>query len=171
MKILGTIATVVIASLFATPCALADDSAVRQTLLNYVEVFNEKEANKIGEFWTENGTHTDRETGQRTEGRDAIQADITEVMKERSDIKLSATIDRLKFVTPDVASVEGETIVVLSDAEPIVSAFNAILVHQGDKWLLDSIEEMPLPQPPSSTAALKELEWLIGDWVDDSGEV
>ena len=44
-------------------------------------------------------------------------------------------------------------------------------MHQGDKWLLDSVEEMPLPQPGSSTDALKELEWLIGDWVDESGDI
>ncbi len=154
-------------------CAMvnADEAAIKKTLSEYVDVINQQATEKVGSFWTENGTHTDRETGERTEGRNAIQADITEVLKSQANLKLSAKIDRLRMVTADVASVEGETTVVFADAEPVVSSFKAILVHQGDKWLLDSIEEMPLPQPSSAANALTELEWLIGDWVDESGEV
>ena len=170
MKKSFSIALSLCASFMAPPFVLADEAAVRKTLGEYVDVFNQKAADKVGGYWTEEGTHTDRETGERTEGRVAIQADMTKVFSEQSDCKLSATIDRIKFITPDVASVEGETTVVLSNAEPIVSAYKAIVVHQGDKWLLDSVEEMPLPQPTSSTDALKELDWLIGDWVDDSGD-
>lgn len=167
MKTTLNLVCVLLVSFMALPTAAADEAAVRETLREYVELFNQKAADKVGAFWTEKGTHTDRETGERTEGRDAIQADITEVLKEGSDMKLSAKIDRIKFITPQVASVEGETTVVLSDAEPVISTFTAILVHEGEKWLLDSIEEMPLPQPVTSTDALKELEWLVGEWVDD----
>ena len=39
------------------------------------------------------------------------------------------------------------------------------------KRLLDTVEEMPLPQPASTADALKNLEWLVGEWVDDSGDV
>jgi uncharacterized protein (TIGR02246 family) len=161
--------------LFASNAALttlhADEAAVRKTLAEYVNVFNQKQAGKVAGFWTEKGTHTDRETGERTEGRDAIQADIAQVLKEQTDLKLSATIERIRFITPDVASVEGRTTVVVGDAEPLISTYTAIVVHEGDKWLLDTIEEMPLPQPASSTEALKELEWLVGEWVDESADV
>lgn len=171
MKMMGTVLIVLVVAFATNPRSHADEAAIRQVLAEYVDVFNHKEASKVGQFWTETGTHVDRETGERTSGRNAIQADITEVMQEERGGKLSATIERLKFITPDVASVEGETTVVLSDEAPLVSAFTAIVVHQDDKWLLDSIEEMPLPQPPSSAEALKELNWLIGEWVDDSDDV
>ena len=171
MKKSSSIAFALAASFLAAPLVRADEGAVRRALAEYVDVFNQKAAEKVGAYWTEKGTHTDRETGERTEGRSAIQADMTRVFNEQADCRLSATIDRIKFVTPDVASVEGETTVVLSDAEPIISTYTAIVVHQGDKWLLDTVEEMPLPQPATSTDALKELEWLIGEWVDDSGDV
>ncbi len=171
MKMIGS-GVFALAAMMVIPLnARANETDVRKMLADYVDVFNQKGAEKVGQFWTENGTHTDRETGKRTEGREAIQKDIAEVMKDESGIKLSATIERLKFITPVVASVEGETTVVLSDAEPVVSAYTAIVVHQDGKWLLDSIEDMPLPQPASSTAALKQLQWLIGDWVDESGDV
>lgn len=170
MKKIPATTIAILASCFAVPLTNADEAAVRKTLAAYVEVFNQKAADKVAAFWTEKGTHTDRETGERTEGRAAIEADMTAVMSEQSECKLSATIDRIRFITPDVASVEGETTVVLSDAEPVVSTYTAIVVHQGDKWLLDTVEEMPLPQPASPRDALKELEWLVGDWVDDAGD-
>jgi uncharacterized protein (TIGR02246 family) len=149
----------------------ADEAAVRQTLSDYVGVFNAKAADKVAEFWTENGTHTDRETGQRTVGRDAIQADMAKVLSELSDTKLSATVDSVRFITPDVARVEGETMLSTIGIEPIVSGFSAIVVRQNDKWLIDSIEEMTLPEPESAADALQELDWLIGKWVDESDDV
>lgn len=148
-----------------------DEAAVRKTLSDYVDVFNQKAVDQIGRFWTASGTHVDRETGERTEGRDAIQADLTEVLTTQPNIRLSAKIDRFKMVTATVASVEGQTTVVLNGADPIVSAFTALMVYEGDRWLLDSIEEMPLPQPEKPSDALSELQWLIGDWVEDSGDL
>lgn len=151
--------------------ASADEAAVRKTLASYVEVFNSKAAERVGSFWTENGSHTDRVTGFRTEGRAAIQADITEVLKSPVAMKLSATVDKFRLVTADVARVEGETTVVMAGSDPMTSSYIAILVKKGDQWLLDSIEEMSLQQPASTIEALKDLAWLIGDWVDDSGDV
>ncbi len=169
MKIRHSVAVLFLLSTVGVPFVDADEGAVRKTLTEYVDVFNQKTAEKIAGFWTENGTHTDRQTGQRTAGREAIQADVMKLMKEGSDFKLSATITGIRLITADVASVEGETTVVISDADPLVSKYTAILVRQGDKWLLDTVEEMPLPQPASTADALKELEWLVGEWVDDSG--
>ncbi len=170
MKKSGIISFVLFAGLLNCCLASADEAAVRKTLGDYVDVFNQKAVDKVAEFWTKNGTHTDRETGERTEGRAAIQADIAAILKDSSGMKLSATIDHIKLITPDVANVEGETTVVVSDTDPIVSKFTAILVRQGDRWLLDSIEEMDLPYDSSAANALKQLEWLIGEWVDDAGD-
>lgn len=168
---LTSIALAVFATFFVVPSINADEASVRKVLAGYVEVFNQKAADKVAGFWTEKGTHTDRETGERTEGRQAIQADMAKVFESSGDMKLSAKVDRFKMVTSNVASIEGQTTVVLAEGDPIVSSFIAILVHEGDKWLIDSIEEMPLPQPTSAAGALKELEWLLGEWVDDSGDV
>lgn len=151
--------------------AHADEAAITRSLTDYVAVINAKEADRIGSFWTENGTHTDRETGLRIQGRDAIQADIAEVLKNAGEMKISAQVDSVKLVTDNVARVDGETTLVTADALPVVTAFSALLVRSGDKWLIDSIEEMSTPQPASTAEALQNLEWLIGNWVDESGDV
>ena len=171
MHKLTAIALTLFATLFFVPSTNADEASVRKVLAAYVEVFNQKAADKVAGFWTEKGTHTDRETGERTEGRQAIQADMAKVFESSGDMKLSAKVDRFKMVTSNVASIEGQTTVVLADGDPIVSSLIAIMVQQGDTWLIDSIEEIPLPQPTSTAAALKGLDWLIGEWVDDSEDV
>lgn len=166
-----SITLILLVTLFVVPSIKADEASVRKVLAEYVEVFNQKSADKVAGFWTEKGTHTDRATGERTAGRQAIQADMAKVFESARNMKLSAKVDRFKMVTSNVASVEGQTTIAIADGEPIVSSFIAVLVHEGDKWLLDSIEEMPLPQPASPAIALKGLEWLIGEWIDDSGDV
>lgn len=158
-------------AVFAGGSVLADEAAITKSLSEYVAVINAKDAAKVGSFWTENGTHTDRETGLRLEGRDAIVADITQVLQSAGEMKLSAQMKAIKMVTANVARVDGETTLVTPDAAPVVSAFTALLVKDGDKWLLDSIEEMPTPQPASTAEALQNLEWLVGDWVDESDDV
>jgi hypothetical protein len=76
-------------------------------------------------------------------------------------------VDRVRLIKPDVASVEGQTTLVTTDAEPVESVFSAILVHQDGKWVIESAEESPLPRPATPEDALSDLEWLVGHWVDD----
>lgn len=149
----------------------ADEASLRRTLSEFVDVFNQQNAEKVASFWTENATHTDRETGERTEGRKEIQADFAKVFAENSRMKLTASADRIRLITADVARVEGQTTIVPSDADPMDSAFTAILVRHGDRWLFDSIEETAIPLPATSADALRELEWLIGSWIDESDGV
>ncbi len=160
----------ILVSLPVFPTTFADEATVRKTLSDYVDNFNQRAADKVASFWTENGTYTDRVTGERTTGRDAIQADLTKVLAEPTAMKLSAQIHGIKFITDDVASVEGETTLVLNASEPVISTFNAILVRKEERWLLDSIQEADLPQPSSAADALSGLTWLVGTWVDDGGD-
>lgn len=150
------------------PSAVADEAAVRKTLAAYVGVINEASATKAAEFWRATGTHLDHTTGQKIVGREAIQNDLQEIFEASPKMKLSATIESVKMVTPTVARVAGETTLVMPDDAPAVSSYTALLVKENGRWLLDNIEEMPTPVPSSTVEALGDLAWLIGNWVDDS---
>lgn len=149
----------------------ADEVQIGKALEDFVTAFNEKNAEKLAACWTETATHTDRETGERTEGRAAIQADFTEIFAAQPTIKLSATLTRVKLITADVAQVEGLSNVISGDGVPVESVFTAIVTRSGDKWLFDSIEETAAPVPATPADALQQLEWLIGEWADESGDV
>lgn len=155
--------------LFAVLSALgqAEEAGLREFLSNYVKAFNEHDLKAVSAMWAADASHTDRDTGERTEGRDAITDDLVESFKASPEAQLAGRIDRVRMVKPDVASVEGQTTFLAPGAEPSVSNFNAILVKEDGRWVIDSIEESEVPQPTTSYDALKELAWLVGRWVDD----
>lgn len=167
MFVLATLSTVWLAA----NVVAADEVQIGNSLNEFVAAFNEKNAEKLAACWTETATHTDRETGERTEGRAAIQADFTKVFTAQPGIKLSASMTRAKMVTADVAQVEGQTTVIGGDGVPVESVFSAIMTRSGEKWLFDSIEETTAPIPATPEDALQQLEWLIGEWTDESGDV
>ena len=144
----------------------ADEAAIQQSLREYAEAYNKHDAAAAGAFWAENATHIDRVTGERTEGRAAIQADLAAYFESNPDAKLSAEIDSIRNITDQVAVVEGRSFVNVEGAEPEISNFSVIVSKSGDKWQLNTAEE--LPASPVSPSNLKELEWLVGKWVDNT---
>ena len=143
-----------------------DEPAVRQTLESYVKTFNDHDAESVIGYWLEDAVHHDRETGERTVGRDAIAEDLRNAFDESLRSQLSGTVERVHFITPDVAKVDGETVFSQVDAEPSRSAFSAILVRRDGKWKFSTIEESPKPIPSGGYEALQPLAALIGRWRD-----
>lgn len=72
-----------------------DETAIRAALAAYVEAFNNKDLPAIAAMWAENATHTDRETGERTEGGEAIRADIAATFQERPGEQLAGRVNRV----------------------------------------------------------------------------
>src|SRR6056297_926245 len=119
------------------PCR-ADESAVRQALVDYVAALNAGQIDAVAACWTESATHTDRKTGERTEGRAAIRADIQAGITERPGLRLSEQVERVRMITPHVARVKGTIAVAEGPTQPAERAFSAIMVHKDDKWLIES---------------------------------
>lgn len=153
-------------ALLSPAVLLADEEAVRQALQDYVAAFNKQDLETVTAFWSENATHVDTETGERTEGRNAILADVKTSFSDQPDLRLLGQVEKVRMIKADVAQVTGQTTISSPDSDPIESRFSAILVMKEDKWVIDSIEEGTVPQPPSAHDALTQLEWLIGRWVD-----
>lgn len=147
----------------------ADDAvAVQQAMVAYVEAFNRHDAEALLDLWTPGGTYVNKETGERSTGREALAKDFAKVFTATPEIFLSGGVDEVRVIGSDTAIVDGVTTVVLPDAEPNVSAYTAILVKQGGKWLLDTVHESDLPTPETPRQALKPLEWMVGTWQDES---
>ncbi len=140
--------------------------AVRKTLKSYAEAFNKNDAEATAAFWGAKGVYVDRDTGERTEGREALQADFAKLFKEHRGARLTANVTSVRFIKPDVAMVEGTSTVFLPGEEPNESSFSTVLVKDAGAWLIDSVQETDTPSPPTAAEALKDLEWLVGKWRD-----
>lgn len=141
---------------------------LRQMLKSYGEAFNKNDAKAVAAFWTAEGVHHDRDSGERTSGRDALAADFQKLFKDHPGTKISAELISTRLVKVDIASIQGVANLVTPGQPPATTNFSAILVKEGDKWLLDTVEESSPATPESASDALAEFEWMIGHWVDQS---
>jgi uncharacterized protein (TIGR02246 family) len=148
----------------------ADEEQIRAAVKAYVAAFNEHDAAAVASHWAQSAVYFDRETGDRVEGRAALQADFEGLFEDQPDVRLAGQVDRVHLVTADVASVEGTSSVVVGEETPVETAFTATFGREGNRWLILSVEEAELPQPESAYDALQPLAWLVGKWIDESEE-
>jgi hypothetical protein len=85
-------------------------------------------------------------------------------------LKVQSKIDEVRFLTPDVVRVHGES--QLSSATGDASdftKFNVLLVRRDGTWKIAEIRESAAPAAEVTPyERLQELEWMVGDWVDES---
>ncbi len=144
---------------------------IRKTLRAYAEAFNKNDAKAAAAFWAPQGMYIDRGTGERSEGREAIQGDFEKLFKERRGTRLSAHVASVRFIKTDVAAVEGVAAVFRPGEERGETSFSAVLVKDGTSWLIDSVQETETPTPLTPGEALKDLEFLVGQWRDKTDAV
>ncbi len=72
-----------------------------------------------------------------------------------------------------MARVEGQTRLSTETGDATeFTRFSSLLVKKDGKWLVAEIREYPAPvEDVSSYDRLAELEWMVGDWVDESENV
>ncbi|MCU0880891.1 MAG: SgcJ/EcaC family oxidoreductase [Pirellulaceae bacterium] len=142
--------------------------AMHQRLEAYVAAFNKQDAVAVAAFWSPDCVSTAEDSGQRIEGREALQQHFAAFFKEAPGARLAGQITAIQLVRPDVAAIEGRTTLAVSDAEPVVSVFAATLVKDEKEWLIANAREHDLPPATSPHEALRDLEWLIGTWQDQA---
>ena len=84
-----------------------DKAAVVEMVTSYVDAFNGRDAQAVSEHWSETGEFVDPD-GNRLTGRATIRESFETLFKDLSSEQLlNVTVERVSFVTPDVAIVEG----------------------------------------------------------------
>jgi uncharacterized protein (TIGR02246 family) len=145
----------------------ADEAAIRKNVTAYVVAYNNHDAKTLATFWSPDAVYVNPETGEEAEGHDAIADQFAAVLANLGDAKLAVDVKSIAFLSPTVAVERGTARVVnKSEKEPKNSDYTAIHVKRDGKWLLDRVSEEDSPVVFSNYDRLKDLEWMIGDWVD-----
>ncbi len=143
-----------------------DKAAVVEMVTSYVDAFNGRDAQAVSEHWSETGELVDPD-GNRLSGRATIRESFETLFKDLSSEQLlSVMVDRVSFVTSDVAIVEGTA----RDVDGQDSSIVVTVKSEDGKWRVHSVREFDTPPRASHYDQLKELEWLIGQWIDESDE-
>lgn len=153
-----------------TPAPLTDrpvdERALRSLAEAYAAAYKAGDAGALASLFTEDAEMID-ENGERIRGRASIEEIFGSMFRERPGATISIVPSTLRFLGPDVALEEGQTIVRISKEPPSTRHYTVVFVKQSNRWRYSSARE---EQEPSLTPhqRLEELAWLVGDWTDES---
>lgn len=131
----------------------------------YTNTYNIQDAKGLADFWEEDGQFIHPKTGQVIKGKKAIEDFFTSRFQTDKDMKLEVKISRVTITDQD-AIATGLFHVIQADQPVREIAFKAYLEQHNGNWLLDEIRQVDIAEVPDHYQHLKELEWLIGDWID-----
>ena len=78
------------------------------------------------------------------------------------------TVASVQFVSPNVAIEQGTAKLLAPNAEPEEIEYSAVNVKRDGKWLLDRVTDKSKEVIATHYEQLKALEWMVGNWTDDS---
>ncbi|MGP0069454.1 MAG: YybH family protein [Isosphaeraceae bacterium] len=134
----------------------------------FVAAYNRGETKALAARFTEDAEVAEAD-GDRYQGRDAIERRFAETFAANPGVKIAIEIGSIRFLNPDLAKEEGRTLITPAKGAPLSRPYTAIFVKREGRWLFASIREEsdPFIRPHDR---LKDLEWMIGEWVDEGSD-
>lgn len=153
----------------------ADDAAERKALEDavqeFADAFNKHDIQAVMARYTNNAELTDQ-GGKITRGTKALHETFTRVFNDQPHIKISLEVQSLRFLSPGVALEEGVSVMTSGDEHASAAhhdRYTVTHVKQDGKWFIAAARDWA-PTPAGATEQLKQLEWLVGDWVDENSD-
>jgi uncharacterized protein (TIGR02246 family) len=152
----------------ASPQRESDVRAVNDLLASFVKAYNAKDAKALGALFTSDAEIAD-EDGEVTRGHDAIVNRFSGIFKENGGDQLAVNSDSLRFLGTDLAIEEGTaSLSTGADTPPRTNRYSVIYAREGGRWLHARIRDEPPEDDPHER--LGELEWMLGEWVNESDD-
>lgn len=149
-----------------SPAALSEvEKAIRTFEEGFVRDYNKGDSKAIAALFTEDAEVVDID-GERYQGRDVIEQGFANLFAENAGAKIGLEIFTIRSLSPDVAQEQGRSVVTPVEGAPQSRLYTIVYVKRDGRWLVSSVRDDldPLVSPHER---LKDLEWMIGDWVDE----
>ena len=144
-----------------------DESAIRQVVETFTKAYNSGDAKAIAALFLPEGEIVS-EQGDVSQGQEAIERVFAEVFKAHAKSEIKVSIQSLRFLGPSVAMEDGVTTVIREPGQPAErSRYSVVHVKQDGTWRMASARDLP-DEAASAEEEIKQLQWLIGEWVDES---
>jgi uncharacterized protein (TIGR02246 family) len=145
-----------------------DEKAIKALLDAFVKAFNSGNAKAAAATYSDTAVVLDEE-GERIEGRAAIHDRYTASFADNPGSTIAIQVESLRFLGPETALEEGRATITSAagGGAPEITRFVAVYVKQGGEWRQATVRD-ELAHDLTPHDRLKELEWLVGDWVNES---
>ena len=149
--------------------AVSDDEKAILAMNNrYVVEYNKGDSKALAAFFTEDAEVVEPD-GRRYQGRDLIEKSFAETFEAQKGVKIAFESGPFRFLSKDVVKEEGRTILTPIKGAPESRLYTVLYVKKDGRWLISSVREDddPVVAPRDR---IKELDWLIGDWLDEGSD-
>lgn len=161
--------------LFTTLLAQSGGSQekVKERLQKLTEAINQGNLDVLASFWTNDAEFTKPLTGEVLKGKNDITQFLQQRVKEIKERNLQFTFQPVKIEFPDADTAIVRGVAEITDKGALLqrNARRVELVKQEGEWYINDISEIEVPPPPPVYVHLKDLEWLLGNWVDKDENV
>jgi uncharacterized protein (TIGR02246 family) len=146
------------------------DATLRAEAQATVKAFNAADANALSSAFLEAGELVD-EDGNVYAGRAEVAALFKKFFEKFPRAALEMEVTGARPIGDGLAVEEGvRRITADAGAAAAQMRYVAVRMKQGDRWPIASYREFADDPLPSPREMLASLEWLVGDWVDESDE-
>jgi uncharacterized protein (TIGR02246 family) len=146
-----------------------DEQAIRKAVENYAAALTKGDLDALLAFWAADSEFID-ENGKTFKGKPAIATLLKRHIDMTRGAKVHLQITGLKILKGEVALEDGTAELTLPNGAAAKARYHAVWTKADGKWLLSQVRDLPGDPEASnsaSSAALKELSWLVGDWTHD----
>jgi uncharacterized protein (TIGR02246 family) len=146
-----------------------DEKAVRQLVEQFAKAYNAADADAAAKLFAPDAEIVD-ENGQSVQGRPQVQQIFAGIFAEYPKTNMKVEAESIRFIAPAVAVEDGMNTVVHAPGETAErSRYELVYVKQDGKWLIGSARDLS-SEPLAAEEQLKQLDWLLGEWYDESSE-
>lgn len=147
------------------------EKPIRDLLATFVKAYTDANVAAITEVFSDDALVVDT-AGNEVKGKKAIGEMYGNSLQESPGLRLESELKDIRFITPDVARAEGRSRITTPNGDASeYNRYSTLVVSRGGRWHVAEIREYPLPpEDVPNSERLKELGWMVGDWVDESGE-
>lgn len=144
-----------------------DTSGIDALNRAFQEAYNEGDAEAVASLFLENGEAVNAQ-GFSVRGRTQIAEHFRRAFEASPGETIILEREELTFLTPDLALETGRaTTRPKGGGDGETSRYRASLAKVDGQWLQASVQEYPSAEP-TAHERLEELDWLLGEWVDES---
>ncbi len=145
-----------------------DGKAIAGLAAEFTKAFNGGDAAAAAATFAEDALVVD-ERGERVEGRAAIRAGLASSFAENPGSTITIKVNSLRFLGPDTALEEGRTTITpaKAGATPEITRFTVVYIKKNGQWLQSAVRDEHV-HDLGPHEHLKELEWLVGEWINES---
>ena len=145
-----------------------DESTIRGNVEAFVKAYNAHDAKAVAGLFSPEA-HVIDEDGETTQGRDAIEKRVAGTFAESPHGRIKLDVESIRFVGSALAIEIGKSTVTPSAAgTPDISTYTAVHLKSSDgRWLIGFVRETE-DSELTNHERLMPLEWLVGDWIDES---